>query len=108
MAVPKGENTLTQQMKALELTVYDCEDCGDTSCFIIEDDKRLTDAELAAEVASAVFHEAECEVRGLRLILKDADHPHIDHWAHWNHEFGRRATILERFATLPHYDETAS
>ena len=65
--------------------------------------KRLTDAELAAEVNSAVFHEAECEVRGLRL--KDSSGPAFDHWVKWNHEFGRRADILERFATHDHYDE---
>lgn len=70
------------------------------------DIKRLTDAELAAEVQRAVFHEAECEVRGLRLIISNPGHPGIDHWAAHNHEFGRQATILERFATLPHYDET--
>lgn len=67
--------------------------------------KRLTDTELAAEVQGAVFHEAECEVRGLRLAMRDPEHPGIKHWVDWNHEFGRRATILERFATLPHYDE---
>lgn len=67
--------------------------------------KRLTDAELAAEVFSAVFHEAECEVRGLRLGRVDPGHPAIDHWAAHNHEFGRQAEIIERFATLPHYDE---
>lgn len=67
--------------------------------------KRLTDTELAAEVQSAVFHEAECEVRGLRLAQSEPECPGIDHWVKWNHEFGRRAGILERFAKLPHHDD---
>ncbi|WP_285240086.1 hypothetical protein [Pseudarthrobacter sp. MEB009] len=96
---------MATETKALDLTVYRCAECGDTRCFVIEDDKRLTDAELAAEVQGAVFHEAECEVRGLRLGMGDPEHPGVDHWVHWNHEFGRRAGILERFAKLPHYDE---
>jgi hypothetical protein len=74
---------------------------------VLSRNKRFTDAELAAEMQSAVFHEAECEVRGLRLVMRNPDHPGIDHYSHWNREFGRRATILERFATLPHYDEAA-
>jgi hypothetical protein len=68
--------------------------------------KRLTEAELAAEVFSAIFHEAECEVRGLRLGQRVGPaHPAVDHYVKQNHEFGRQAGILERFATLPNYDE---
>lgn len=68
--------------------------------------KRLAEAELAAEVFSAVFHEAECELRGRKIALRFGnDHPAVDHYAGKNHEFGRQAEILERFATLPHYDE---
>jgi hypothetical protein len=64
--------------------------------------KRFTDAELAAEVFSAIFHETECELRGSKL---GPGHPHFDHYVKHNHEFGRQAQILERFATTPSYDE---
>lgn len=70
--------------------------------------KRLTDAELAAEVFSAIFHEAECEVRGLRIergYPPHPGHPAVEHYVKQNREFGRQAGILHRFATLPHYDE---
>lgn len=104
-------------MKALELTVYPTRgretyvippprlSLGAVAVDRLSQAKRLTDAELAAEVFSAIFHEAECEVRGLRLILTDPEHPDIDHYAKHNHEFGRQADILRRFATLPHFDE---
>lgn len=64
--------------------------------------KRLNDAELAAEVFSAVFHEAECEVRARQL---GEGHPFFNYWLKANHEYARQAEIVERFATLPHYDE---
>lgn len=70
--------------------------------------KRLTDAELAAEVFSAIFHEAECEVRGRRIergYPPHPGHPAVEHYVKQNREFGRQAGILERFAMLPHYDE---
>jgi hypothetical protein len=70
--------------------------------------KRLTDAELAAEVFSAVFHEAECEVRGMRIERTWPKHPSVERYVEQNHEFGRQADILRRFATLPHYDEELS
>lgn len=111
-------------MKSLELTVYPLRDkvgnnarpgyvvnkrgLSTAEAYRMQQAKRLTDTELAAEVFSAVFHEAECEVRGLRLILRDQEHPDIDVYAKHNHEFGRQADILRRFATLPHYDEAPS
>lgn len=72
---------------------------------IVAKDKRFTDAELAAEVFSAIFHEAECEVRGRKIERQVPGHPAIDHYVTQNHEFGRQAGIIARFATLPHYDE---
>jgi hypothetical protein len=68
-------------------------------------DKRLTDAELAAEMFSAVFHESECEVRARQL---GEGHPVFNYWLKANHEYARQAEIVERFAMLPHYDEAAS
>lgn len=71
--------------------------------------KQLTDAELAAEVFRAVFHEAECEVRGMRIergFPPRPGHPAVEHYVNLNHEFGRQAQILERFATLPHASES--
>ena len=77
----------------------------------ISQHKRLTDSELAAEVFSAIFHEAECEVRGRRIergYPPHPGHPAVEHYVKQNREFGRQAGILERFATLPHYDEAAA
>ena len=68
-------------------------------------DKRFTDSELAAELFAAVFHEAECEVRGRSL---DPEHPAVDYWAKGCREYGRQAGIIERFATLPHFDEAGA
>lgn len=70
--------------------------------------KRFTDAELAAEMFSAVFHEAECEVRGMRMERTWPKHPRVERYVEQNHEFGRQADILRRFATLPHYDEATT
>jgi len=84
--------------------------CAGTSCEL-PSKKRLTDAELAAEVFSAVFHEAECEVRGMRIergFPPRPGHPAVENYVKLNHEFGRQAGILERFATLPHYDEVTA
>ena len=115
--------------KPLELTVYppngfgyqvplrvwsppSCDPDDDFRVVVSEDDiqkriesKRLTDAELAAEVFSAVFHESECEVRARQV---GEGHPSFNHWLKANHEYARQAEIVERFATLPHYDEVAA
>lgn len=103
-------------MKALELIVYpkmgsvyydDQANCtwSDSMVYGMSIEKRLTDAELAAEAFSAVFHEAECEVRGMRIERTFPKHPRVEYYVEQNHEFGRQADILHRFATLPHYDE---
>ena len=112
-------------MKALKLTVYEKEPglYGREDTYNSPDglwaypeshvdgyaaEKRLTDAELAAEMFSAVFHEAECEVRGVRIekgFPPRPGHPAVQRYVEMNHEFGRQADILRRFATLPHYDE---
>lgn len=67
--------------------------------------KRFTGAELAAELLWVIFHESECEVRGLRLILKGGDSRGIQFWADQNQEFIRKAAIIQRFCDLPNYDE---
>jgi hypothetical protein len=69
--------------------------------------KRFSDAELAAEVFFAVFHEAQCEVEGRKLQDRlGPDHPGVGHWVKHNHEYARQAPIAERFATLPHASES--
>jgi hypothetical protein len=72
---------------------------------IVATEKRFTDAELAAELLWTVFHEAQCEVEGRKLNPED---PRVDHWIRHNREYARQAPIVERFATLPHYDEETS
>lgn len=108
-------------MKPLELTIYPDAECicelsseyatgYNYACDVADHGwmqsvtkaKRLTDAELAAEVNYAVFHESECELRARKL---GEGHPHYEHYRAGNHEWARRAPILERFAKLPHYDE---
>lgn len=106
-------------MKPLELTVYDRNDDGDylDSCtpngrqFVIalEDvevysmHKRLTDAELAAEVHS------QREVWAVALY-DDVYARYVDdegELTSMRERFlmGEKAKALHRFATLPHYDE---
>lgn len=59
--------------------------------------KRLTDAELAAE------HWCYC-TGWFAAVRSDDDYD----GAPATRELARRATILERFATLPHYDEAGA
>lgn len=66
---------------------------------IVAKDKRLTDAELAAE-----FEAARCDY----LLSHPTGHfwaPLEETWPRDHASAGRRATTLLRFATLPHYDE---
>lgn len=63
--------------------------------------KRLTDVELAAEQWFAVSREAHAEAMGWRSNL-------APDWINTNHEEARIARILERFATLPSYDEVTA
>ncbi|MDJ0322136.1 hypothetical protein [Pseudarthrobacter sp. PS3-L1] len=71
-------------------------------------DRRFTETELAAEMLWIVFHESECEVRGLRLIISDPSSPDIDYYAKHNREFVRQAAIMQRFCDLPNYDEVTT
>ena len=85
-------------MKTLNLTVFECAECGDTGCFVIEDDKRFTDAELAAEYQNSRL---VSYVRHKRTQNYPTDMTLFDHY-----ERGlEQEWTLERFATLPHYDE---
>lgn len=92
-------------MKPLELTVYPTWDSGDGRLYADKDDrfhpvdvdfevyrKRLTDAELAAEMhaANADAWRAHSAKSTVIPVLED------------------RFVTLARFATLPHYDEAAS
>lgn len=88
-------------MKALDLHTFPIWDAGDGTLYADRDDrryptnvgyevyrKRLTDAELAAE-----FHnmDSDCQIAWI-------DGEHTD-------AMQERFVTLERFATLPHYDE---
>ena len=63
-------------------------------------EKRLTDAELAAELWFGTAREGHAEAMGWRT-------GHAQDWINTNREECRIVAILERFATLPHYDEAA-
>lgn len=98
-------------MKPLELTVYPPIKYPTTGAEIeqwrferqveiqLRKDKRLTDAELAAEVWSAV--EARTRHAG-NILGGQHDNPYAQ--AAFNRAI-QRVQVMYRFATLPHYDE---
>jgi hypothetical protein len=65
---------------------------------VVAKDKRLTDPELGAILWFHVSREAHAEAMGWRT-------GHAQDWINTNQEECRIVRILERFASLPHYDE---
>ena len=100
-------------MKPLELTVYpkmgsvyydDEAHCtwSETMVYGLSVEKRLTDAELAAE-----FEAARCDY----LLSEKTGHfwaPLGETWPSDHESAGRRASTILRFATADHYDEAPS
>lgn len=74
---------MTTTKKPLELIWYVCIECGDTRCYIIDDDKHLTNGELAIEWN--------------RSAAVTAIHGH--------HTEGNRTKTIHDFLTRPHASE---
>lgn len=66
---------------------------------IVARDKRLTDAELAAE-----FEACRCDYM-IQHATGSYWAPLGETWPHDQKSVGRRTSALMRFAILPHYDE---
>jgi hypothetical protein len=92
-------------MKPLELTVYPLDermDLAAKACRLMKA-KRFTDAELAAEA----FREKSMRLSFL-LHAKDATGGGEVFWLVSADKANERLLTLNRFATLPHYDEVRS